>query len=326
MFRREWGIKERMITRITVLLFVIWVVPCSALASTSTEVIAETTATSTHVAVGFVEPFSPEQYGVSAAYAMTPKTHRELYAWNADVSWPLASLTKLVSASVWQTRTVPWKRVMSIRAEDEVGGGRLRVPVGTKIRFEDLWYASITASANNAAMMLARALGVSSTQLVRLMQQEAKRAGAGSAVFAEPSGMSEKNVANAKDMALLADRAFAFRPLQKAASTEKYVVRVLNGKPKERTIHTTNQLLSHDPDVWVIGGKTGYLEESRYNFVAWMRPLGVDGKPKTGKDVLVVIFGAPTKEQSFAAAKHLAQSLWQTHEFTTSTGASPGAK
>lgn len=261
--------------------------------------------------------FQPELYGLAAAYALTPKTRRELYAWNAETVWPLASLTKLVAASVWQGKTVPWRSIMTIQKRDEVGGGRLRVPVGTRIRFEDLWYASITASANNAAMMVARAMGVTPKQYVALMQKEAKKAGAASAVFAEPSGMSEQNRATAKDMALMADRAFSFRPLQKAASTATYTVNVLNGSPKTRPIKTTNPLLTDDPDIWVIAGKTGYLEASRYNFVGWLRPVGIDGKPETGKDVLVVVFGASTKERSFAAAKHLAQSLWSSHATLT---------
>lgn len=294
--------------------------PGVSFASTTMEILPASplieTGSSTYQAV-----FHPESYGLAAAYAMTPKTKQELYAWNADRIWSLASLTKLIAASVWQTKSVPWRAVMTIQRRDEVGGGRLRVPVGTRIRFEDLWYASITASANNAAMMIARAMGVSPKQYVALMQKEAVKAGAKTAVFVEPSGMSEKNIATAKDMALMADRAFSYRPLQKAASTARYTVRILNGSPKERTVKNTNPLLTDDPDIWVIAGKTGYLEESKYNFVGWLRPVGVDGKPETGKDVLVVIFGAPTKEQSFAAAKHLAQSLWTNHATLSRTNA-----
>lgn len=308
--------------RAALCLGLVLLLPRSVFASTTTSVLlpeSPLTQTATSTAS---EAFQPEQYGLAAAYAMTPKTRRELYAWNADKVWPLASLTKLVAASAWQGKTVPWRAIMTIQKRDEVGGGRLRVPVGTRIRFEDLWYASITASANNAAMMVARAMGVTPKQYVALMQKEAKKVGAKSAVFAEPSGMSEENQATAKDMALMADRAFSYRPLQKAASTATYTVNVLNGTPKNRPIKSTNPLLTDDPDVWVIAGKTGYLEASRYNFVGWLRPVGIDGKPETGKDVLVVVFGAPTKEQSFAAAKHLAQSLWSSHATFSRTNAS----
>ncbi len=254
--------------------------------------------------------FDPEAYGLAAAYAITPKTHRELYAWNAEKSWPIASLTKLISALVWKNYTVPWQAKITLKSVDEVGGGRLRVPVGTKVSFEDLWYASITASANNASMALIRALGVSAKQGVTLMNREIQRAGAKKAVVYEPSGMDVRNVASAREMALIADRAFAWRPLQKAASTETRVVKVLSPKPRNHPVHSTNDLLRFDPDVWVIAGKTGYLEESRHNLVAWLRPVGVDGKPESGKDVLVVVYGAPTRERMFAAAKALAHSLW----------------
>lgn len=141
--------------------------PRSVFASTTTSALlpeSPLTQTATSTAP---EAFQPEQYGLAAAYAMTPKTRRELYAWNADKVWPLASLTKLVAASVWQGKTVPWRAIMTIQKRDEVGGGRLRVPVGTRIRFEDLWYASITASANNAAMMVAARHGSDSKTVRR---------------------------------------------------------------------------------------------------------------------------------------------------------------
>ncbi len=244
---------------------------------------------------------------------MTPKTKRELYAWNAETSWPIASLTKLISALVWKNYTVPWQAAITLKKVDEVGGGRLRVTVGSKIRFEDLWYASITASANNASMALMRALGVTNKQATLLMNREIQRAGAKAAVVFEPSGMDVRNVASAREMALIADRAFAWRPLQKAASTDTRVVKVLSPNPRNHPVYSTNDLLRFDDDIWVIAGKTGYLDESRHNLVAWLRPVGVDGQPESGKDVLVVVYGAPTRERMFAAAKALAQSLWTSH-------------
>ncbi len=260
--------------------------------------------------------FQPQDYGLAAAYAMTPKSRRELYSWNADLSWPIASLTKLVSALAWKDKVLPMKKMVTLLKQDEVGGGRLRVAVGTKVYFEDLWYSSITASANNAAVALARLTGLTTKQLVALMAKEAKLAGAANATFADASGMDVGNVASAKEMALISDRAFSVRAIQKAASTTGYVVSVIGKKTTKHPIWTTNSLLRYDPDVWVIAGKTGYLDESRHNLVAWMRPVGVDGKPETGKDVLVVVYGAPTSEKMFASAKALAQSIWLSNAFT----------
>ena len=266
---------------------------------------------------GVVGDFHPQTYGIHAAYVMTPKTHTQIYSWHGNDAWPVASLTKLVSALVWKNRTLPMSKVVTLLAKDEVGGGRLRVPVGTKVYFQDLWYSSITSSANNAAMALARLSGLTTKQLLAKMNAEAKLAGATHATFVDATGMSTGNSASAKDMALIADRAYQFKPIQKAASTTGYVVTMINEKHKPHPIWTTNNLLRYDPEVWVIAGKTGYLEEAEHNVVVWLRPVGVDGKPEMGKDVLIVIYGAPDTTQLFAATKALAQSLWKTHEFTT---------
>jgi D-alanyl-D-alanine carboxypeptidase len=64
-----------------------------------------------------------------------------------------------------------------------------------------------------------------------------------------------------------------------------------------------------------MGGKTGYLEESMYNFVGRFRPEQADGTPELGKDVLIVVFGAPTKDAQFQTAKRLAQWAWNNYEF-----------
>ncbi len=272
-------------------------------------------ATSTDAILG---DFNPADYGIAAAYAMTPKTRRELYAWNENKPWSAASLTKLVSALAWRDRVLPMKKVVTLLKKDEVGGGRLRVPVGTKVYFEDLWYSSITASANNAAVALARLTGLSNAQLLARMNKEAKLAGAKNAHFVDPSGMEVENIASAKDMALIADRAYSVRAIQKAASMTKYVVSVIGKKTTAHPIWTTNKLLRYDPDVWVIAGKTGYLDESRHNLAVWMRPVGVDGKPELGKDVLIVVYGAPDTDKLFASAKALAQSIWKSDAFISS--------
>lgn len=282
--------------------------PVASVSSTVPTVVATSS-------VGVV--FDPVPFGITSAYVMTPKTRRELYAYNADASWSVASLTKLASAMLWAgQKTVPWKRVVSLLSKDEVGGGRLRVNSGTRITFEDLWYASITASANNAAMALARNLGMSPAQYTRAMNAQAKRLKLKHTTFVDASGMSPENRSTAKEMAYLSDAAFAFRPLQKAASTAMHTVKVVSPKPHNRVISSTNDLLKTDPDVWVIAGKTGYLPEAGHSFVAWMRPTNVDGTPINGKDVLVVVFGAPTKERSQAAAKALAQATWSSHAFS----------
>ena len=252
-----------------------------------------------------------------AAVVLETSTGRVLYAYEPDTPRVAASLTKLVTALVWTSnKTLPLSRSIAIQARDEVGGGRLRVAVGSVLRFQDLWLATIASSANNAAMAVARNYGLSSDAFVLKMNAVAKKLGATSSTFADPSGMDAANTTTARDMAKIARAAFTQRDIQRAASTGEYQLTVLRPKKQVRTLKNTNALLLDGANgLYILAGKTGYLEESGYNFTMRVRPVSLDGTPDKRKDVVVVVLGAPTKEASFLAARELAEWTWNTHEF-----------
>ncbi len=65
-------------------------------------------------------------------------------------------------------------------------------------------------------------------------------------------------------------------------------------------------------ELFVIGGKTGYLEEAGYNLAVEVQSLASsDASMKKPPPLLVVVLGSPTKEGSFASAKQLAQDVWK---------------
>ncbi len=260
------------------------------------------------------EPFIPTDDEFAAAIVMLPKTHQVLYEFKSTKPHTAASLTKLAGAMAFLKNPGSWERLVTMTKADEVGGGRLRVSVGTKIPLRDLFYSSITASANNAATALARVSGLSMKAFLARMNQVAKAAGATHTAFYDASGMNPKNTTTAEDMALLAEAAFNLPEIRRAATVETYSVRIAS-LGQVHKIKNTNPLLAPHTGVWVLGGKTGYLEESMYNFVGRFRPEQADGTPELGKDVLIVVFGAPTKDAQFQTAKRLAQWAWRTHEF-----------
>lgn len=260
------------------------------------------------------EAFVPQANEFASAIALVPQTHQVLYEFKADKAHPAASLTKLANALAFLKKPVSWERIMTLTKADEVGGGRLRVASGTRIPLRDLFYASITASANNAAMAVARASGLSMKSFLVRMNQVAKAAGTKHTVFYDASGMNPKNMTTARDMALLAEVAFNQPEIRRAATVETYPVRIAS-TGQIRTIKNTDPLLAQNSGIWVMGGKTGHLEESMYNFVGRFRPERADGTPELGKDVLIVVFGAPTKDAQFQTAKRLAQWAWNNYEF-----------
>lgn len=259
-------------------------------------------------------PFIPHHNEFAAAIVMVPGTHQVLYEFKSEKLHTAASLTKLAGAMAFLKKPGSWERLITLTKADEVGGGRLQVKAGTRIPLRDLFYASITASANNAATALGRVSGLTTKGFLARMNEVSKAAGAKKTVFYDASGMNPRNVTTAKDMALIAEAAFNLPEIRRAATVSTYPVRIASAG-QVRTIKNTNPLLAANTGVWVLGGKTGYLEESMYNFVARFRPERPDGTPELGKDVLIVVFGAPTKDTQFQTAKRLAQWAWRTHEF-----------
>lgn len=262
-----------------------------------------------------------------SAIVIDTVTKQTLYEYRADETHPAASLTKIPNAITAANLKPNWNKTVTLTAADEVGGGRLRVNTGTKITMRDLFFSSITASANNAATALARLSGLGYKPFIARMNKEAKKLGAAHSTFVDASGMSPNNLTTARDMAKLMQAALQIQLFQKAATSKEYPVLVTQPKTKTQTrvIHNTNILLTqpeHD-DLWITGGKTGYLPEAQYNLAIQVSPYNFSVKePERRKKLLIVVLGAPTKEGSFATAKRLAEWAWNSHEFTPTTSIS----
>ncbi len=262
-----------------------------------------------------------------SAIVIDAVTKQTLYEYRADEPHPAASLTKIPNAITANKLKPNWNKTVTITSADEVGGGRLRVKTGTKITLRDLYFSSITASANNAATALARLTGLGYKSFIKRMNTDAKALGATHSSFVDASGMDPNNLTTARDMSKLMQAAMQIQLFQKAASSKEYPVIVTQPKTKTQTrvIHNTNALLTQPEydDLWITGGKTGYLPEAQYNLAIQVSPYNLQIKePERRKKLLIVILGAPTKQGSFATAKRLAEWTWNSHEFTTSTSIS----
>lgn len=267
----------------------------------------------TSAATSTGEPYVPISDEFATAIVMVPKTHEVLFSFKPDKPHVAASLSKLPNALALVSLKPNWAKVITMTNDDEVGGGRLRVKTGSKITLEDALYSTITGSANNTASALARTNGGWKAYLKK-MNAEAKKAGATHSSFFDPSGMDPRNMTTARDMALIAEKAFQNAKIRAAASVANYKVALV--KPvADHFIKNTNALVTKAPEIDVVGGKTGYLEESLYNLAVQVRPIDENGKIVYGKDLLIVVLGAPTKEGSFDSVRRMAAWAWKTHEF-----------
>ena len=236
----------------------------------------------------------------AAAIAVDTKTKTVLFGKNADEVRSLASITKLMTAMVLLDLPVNWASTTVI-TDDDVAGDH-HVSVGEKFALEDLWHIALIGSSNTSVNALVRSAGLTRDQFVALMNAKAKELRLSSARFDEPTGLSDRNMANALDTAKLLIDALRFDKIYTTVQTGEYYTHPLSGKSKR--IWTTNWLLTN----WIpnnfkvenIAGKTGYIDDSGYNFV-----VSLSNEKKHG--ITVVIFGAATNEDRFSEARDLAQ-------------------
>jgi len=223
---------------------------------------------------------------------------------NADALWPPASLTKLVTALVVLDTGTKLTKTFAMSDADQVAGGCsqggacIKTKAGVKFTVDNLFHAALIPSANNAASALARSTGLSMEDFVARMNQKASSLGAVKTHFNEPTGMDPANQITAGDYAKIVKAAFQNSYLRNVAGLQSYYLRSSNNSKYNQTIKNTDKLLA-DADVKVLGAKTGFLDESKYNFASLV-------KYKNGQELAIVVLGEQHLYSAFAETKQLA--------------------
>ncbi len=252
------------------------------------------------------------QIGSTAYVVMDRSTGKILTVKQENRQWPIASLTKLVTADVVLDEGVSMSSVGSVLNSDNVGGARLWVEDGDTFTIEDLFYSTLVASANNAANALSRTCGYSSEYFLELMNDRAEALNLTKTEFVDPTGIELGNVSTAREMARLARDILAQDDIRRFSTTASVYVDVLS-QGTSKYLTNTNWMLwkSEYDDVYVTGGKTGYLIESGWNLVVSLRPSAW----QTDEELLIVVFGAESRSASFEDANALADWAWEVHDW-----------
>ena len=193
------------------------------------------------------------------------QTGKVLEEKNSHEVWPLASLTKLMTAHVFLNNHKDignCKAMITEEDRDTLKFTRTRLQKNTEYECGELLEAMLTVSDNYAASALARAIpGWSKQEFVSEMNRQAKRWDLTKTRFVDTSGLSPQNVSSANDYYKLT-RYVAHTPFLSDLSTIKTkMVETVSGH--ETQINNTNPLVRSG---WKsIVSKTGYIKESGYN-------------------------------------------------------------
>ncbi|WP_372089775.1 D-alanyl-D-alanine carboxypeptidase [Tistrella mobilis] len=200
-----------------------------------------------------------------AALIVEAETGRVLYAKNADVRNYPASLTKMMTlymtfeALKAKRLTMDQALPVSARAAG-MAPTKLGLRAGQTIRVEDAIYGLITKSANDAAVVLAEALGGSEIAFARMMTAKARKLGMDKTTFQNANGLPNRHqFSTARDMATLAVHLMNDFPREYAMfSTKSYSY-------KGQALRNHNRMLSSYTGT--DGIKTGYTRASGFNIV-----------------------------------------------------------
>lgn len=151
----------------------------------------------------------------------------------------------------------------------------------------------ITASANDAALVLATRIGGSQDGFEQIMNATARRLGMNHTLYSTPSGITTAgNYSTARDLSILALRLTHDYPEYYEFSSEQHFA---YGTFEKRN---KNWLLGSDPSV--DGMKTGHTRAAGYCIVA--TAMRKQASPPMRRRVFAVVLGAPTANDRIAGA------------------------
>lgn len=198
------------------------------------------------------------------------QVYREL---QGSASQPIASITKLVTAVVANT---------SIAHTDSV-----KIKNGERYTVGDLYYPLFLRSDNDIADALAAHVGTQT--FVSKMNVYVRTIGLANTAFADPSGLSPRNISTARDLAFLGKYLYETAPfLLDISSEESMTITSENGVSHDLV---NQNKLAEDPHF--IGGKLGFTDEAGQTALS-LFSLPIDG---TVRPVVVVILGSTDWKQ-----------------------------
>ena len=223
-----------------------------------------------------------------AALVMDAQTGEVLYSKNSNMSVPIASITKLMTAVVTADARLNMSEEITLQSIDFAGAGgknsssTLRVG-DTMNRAEALLFA-LMKSENPAAAALARTYPGGRPAFIAAMNAKAKQLGMSSTRFAESTGLDPHNISSARDLGILVSAASQYGLIRQFSTTPTYDFNLGYRMLKS---NNTNALVRNGG--WNINlSKTGYINEAGRCVVMHTT---VNSRP-----AVVVLLGASTSQ------------------------------
>lgn len=245
---------------------------------------------------------------ISAKGAIAVDLNNGLILYEKNIHEPLsiASLTKLMTTVIIIEENNPDEIVTISNQVSKTEGSKIWLAQGEKITVENLLYASLINSANDAAMALAEHNAGDIETFVNKMNQKALDLGLYSTKFINPTGLDDinylepsipnptepsteniqtTNISSVYDMTLLARYAYGKSIIRRTVSKKELEISSTN----EAIVHklkNTNALLNSY--LKVLGLKTGTTDQAGECLIAIVQN-------DQGNDILTIVLNSPDR-------------------------------
>jgi D-alanyl-D-alanine carboxypeptidase (penicillin-binding protein 5/6) len=217
---------------------------------------------------------------------------------------PPASMSKVMTAYL----VFDYLKQGRAKLEDELpvsehawrtGGSKMFVPLGGRIKIEDLVRGMVIQSGNDACVVLAEGLAGSEQAFVDQMNEKAKQIGLTNSHFADVNGLpNPDHYMTARDLATLAQRTIQdFPEYYKYYSEKEY---------KYNNIGQGNRNPLLYKDLGADGLKTGHTEEAGYSLLA--------SAVRGDRRVILVLGGLPSMKARAQESERLIE--WAFREYS----------
>jgi D-alanyl-D-alanine carboxypeptidase (penicillin-binding protein 5/6) len=224
----------------------------------------------------------PPNITAKAALVMDVETGTVLWERNADEELPPASTTKVMTAILALESGSLGHSFPASSEACSVSPSKINLHPGQRLDLEDLVYAILLNSANDASVVIAEGLAGSVPEFADRMNARARQLGALHTHFENPNGLTaDGHYSSARDLATIFRHALHVPKFRTIIGTKAVVVPVEN-ETRMISLHSHNRLLE-GYRVPVIG-KTGFTIPAKKCFVG----AGV----LDGREIIVSVLGS----------------------------------
>lgn len=186
----------------------------------------------------------------------------------AEGRWPIASITKLMTAIVASELGMGDQKIALTDAMIKTEGSAGNFKTGELFTGDDLLAAMLLTSSNDAAEAFAQTYGRDA--FIRRMNAKAQELRMSNTHYVDPSGLSPMNQSTPRDLYRLAEYLYTTHPDILKVSRQRKATIVDLSIRRKRTVTTIDEFAGRafsagSGRVMFLGGKTGYITEAEGN-------------------------------------------------------------